>query len=140
MGDLDLHQSEVIEATSIEKAKVIHSQEVLDAKVGYTRSVLEAKCNYWVAIQEAKMIRGNLLQKSEIAYSKAIGEAMALRSSQSAALHRKHVRLMQELEEQAPRQESKSHHDFLSVCQAALHHTPQPLRENLATSYHVLLG
>ena len=133
-------QSEVEEATSVEKAKVIHSREVLDAKVDCARSVLEAKCNYRAAIQEAKTIRGNQLQKSEIAYSKAIGKAMALRSSQSAVLHREHTRLMQELEEQALREESKSHHDFLSACQAALHHALQPLRENLATSYHVLLG
>ena len=34
-----LHQSEVNEAASVEKAKVIHSQEVLDAKVGCARSV-----------------------------------------------------------------------------------------------------
>ena len=135
-----LCQSEVNEAASVKKAKVIHSWEVLDAKVGCARSVLEAKCNYRVAIQEAKMIRGNLLQKSEIAYSKAISEAAALRLSQSMALHREHMRLMQELEEQALREESKSHHDFLSTCQATLHHTLQPLRENLATSYHVLLG
>ena len=55
------------------------------------------------------MIRGNLLQKSEFAYSKAIGKAAALRSSQSMALYREHMRLMQELEEQALREESKSH-------------------------------
>ena len=73
--------------------------------VGCARSVLKAKCNYWAAVQEAKTIRGNLLQKSEITYFKAIGEATALRSSQSAALHREHVRLMQELEEQALRGE-----------------------------------
>ena len=93
-----------------------------------------------MAIQEAKTIRGNLLQNSEIPYSKAISEAVALRSSQSVALHREHIRLIQELEEQALREESKSHHDFLSTCQAALHHTLQLLRENLATSYHILLG
>ena len=86
------------------------------------------------------MIRGNLLQKSEVAYSKVIGKAAALRSSQSMALHREHMRLMQELEEQALKEESKSHHDFLSACQAALYHTLQPIRENLATSYHILLG
>ena len=50
------------------------------------------------------------------------------------------MRLMQELEEQALGEKSKSHHDFLSACQATLYHTPQPLRENLATSYHILLG
>ena len=135
-----LHQSEVDEAASTKKAKVIHSWEVLDAKVGCARSVLKAKCNYRAAIQEAKMIRGNLLQRSEIAYSKAIAEAMALRLSQLVALHREHIRLMQELEEQALREESKSHHDFLSTYQTALHHSPQPLKENLATSYHSLLG
>ena len=85
------------------------------------------------------MIRGNLLQKCEIAYSKAISEAAALRSSQSAALHREQIRLMQELEEQSLREESKSHHDFLSAYQAALHYSPQPLKENLPTSYHSLL-
>ena len=66
--------------------------------------------------------------------------AVALRSSQLVALHREQIRLMQELEEQALREESKSHHDFLSAYQTSLHHSPQPLRENLATSYHTLLG
>ena len=47
---------------------------------------------------------------------------------------------MQELEEQAIRRESKSHCDFLSACQAILCHAPQSLKENLTTSYHVLLG
>ena len=123
-----LCQNEVDEAVSIKKAKVIHSWEVPDAKVGCTRSVLKAKCNYQAAVQEVKTIRGNLLQKSEIAYSKAIGEATALRSSQSVALHREHMRFIQELEEQALREKSKSHHDFLSAYQTALHHTPQPSR------------
>ena len=63
-----------------------------------------------------------------------------MRSAQSAVLHREHIRLMQELEEQAIREESKSHHNFLSTCQAILHHAPQPLKENLTTSYHVLFG
>ena len=135
-----LHQSEAKEAVSNEKAKVLHSQEVLDAKMDCAKVVLEAKCNYRVAVQEAKTIRGNQLQESEIAYSKALSKNAALRSSQSATLHREHVRLMQELEEQAIREESKSHHDFLPTCQAILHHALQPLKENLTTSYHVLLG
>ena len=65
---------------------------------------------------------------------------VAMRSSQSATLHREHVRLMQELEKQAIREESKSHHNFLSACQAILHHALQPLKGNLTTSYHILLG
>ena len=89
-----LCQSEVNEAASVAKAKVIHLQKVLDARVGCCKSVLEAKCHYQAAIKEAKMIRGNLFPECEIEYSKAIGEAMALRLSQSTALHREHMRLM----------------------------------------------
>ena len=63
------------------------------------KAVLEAKYNYRATIQEAKTIRGNWLQESEIAYLKALGENAAMRSSQSATLHREHVRLMHELEE-----------------------------------------
>ena len=47
---------------------------------------------------------------------------------------------MQELEEQALLEESKSHHDFLSTYQTAPHHSLQPLKENLATSYLPLVG
>ena len=123
-----LYQNEVKEAASIKKAKVVHSREVLNAKVDCAKSVLEAKSNYRAAIQEAKTIRGNWLKESEIAFSRALGKAMALRSSQSVALHREHVRLMHELEGQAIREESKSHHNFLSTCQAILHHAPQPFK------------
>ena len=63
-----------------------------------------------------------------------------MRSTQSTRLHREHVKLMHELEEQAIREESKSCHNFLSACQAILLHALQPLKGNLSTSYHVLLG
>ena len=75
-----------------------------------------------------------------MAYSKALGKNATVRYSQSATLHREHVKLMQELEEQAIREESKSHHDFLSACQAILRHALQSLKENLTTFYHILLG
>ena len=126
---LQLHQNEAKEATANERAKILHSQEILDTKVDCTKVVLEAKYSYRVAIQEAKMIWGNQFQELEVAYSKALGENAVVRSSRSETLHREYVRLMQELEEQAIREESKSHHDFLSACQAILHHAPQSLKE-----------
>ena len=135
-----LHHHEAEEATANEKAKIIHSRRTLDAKVGCTKVVMEAKYNYRVAVQEAKMIRSNQLQESQIAYLKALGENAAVRSTQSMRLHREHVKLMHELEEQAIREKSKSCHDFLSTCQAILLHALQPLKGNLSTSYHVLLG
>ena len=98
-------------------------------QVDCTKAVMEAKYNYRVAVQEAKMIRGNQLQELEIAYSKALGKNATMRSSQSVRLHREHVKLMHKLEEQAIREESKSHHDFLSACQAILCHAPQPFKE-----------
>ena len=102
--------------------------------------VLEAKYKYRVAIQEAKTVRGNQLHKLEIAYSKALGKNTTVRSSQSVIFHREHIGLMQELREQAIREESKSHHDFLSTYQAILCHAPPSLKDNLTTSYHILLG
>ena len=87
-----LHWNKAKEAASNEKAKVVYSWEVLDAKVDCIKAVLEAKCNYRVAIQEAKMIRGNWLQESEIAYSKALCESTAMRSCQSGTLHREHAK------------------------------------------------
>ena len=135
-----LCQHKAKEAVANEKAKIIHSRRTLDAKVGCSKAVMEANYNYRVAIQEAKMIRSNQLQELEITYSKALGENATMRSTQSTRLHREHVKLMHELEEQAMREESKSHHDFLSTCQAILLHAPQPLKENLSTSYHILLG
>ena len=51
-----------------------------------------------------------------------------------------HSKYMQNLEEQAFREESRSHHKVLSSCQATLCHSPQPLGGALAASYHLLLG
>ena len=96
---VSLHQNEAEEAVANKRARVHHSQEVLNAKVECTKAVLEAKYKYRMAIQEAKMIRSNWLLELEIAYSKALGENGAVRSSQSAKLHREHITLMHELEE-----------------------------------------
>ena len=135
-----LHQQEAEEAVANEKAKIIHSRKNLDTKVGCTKAVMEAKYNYRMAIQNARMIRCNQLQELETAYLEALGENAAARSTQSARLHREHVKHMHKLEEQALREENKSCHDFLSACQAILLHALQPLRENLSTSYQILLG
>ena len=93
-----------------------------------------------VAVKEAKTNRGSLVQEAEAACSKAICKARAWKISQAVMLHKEHGRYMQGLEEQAFREENRSHHDFLSSCQVALCHSSQPLREALATLYHILLG
>ena len=137
---LQLHQNEAKEAAANEEVKVLHLCRVLDAKVDCTRVVLEAKYSNRAAIQEAKTLWGNCLKELEVVYSRALGENAAVRSSKSATLHRHHLKLMHDLEEQAIREESKGHHNFLSACQAILLHALQPLKESLATSYHILLG
>ena len=91
---VSLCQYEAEEATANEKAKIIHSRRNLNTKVGCTKAVMEAKYNYRVAIQEAKTIRKNQLQELEIAYSQALGENAAVRSTQSMRLHRECVKLM----------------------------------------------
>ena len=124
-----LHQNESQEAASVAAAKAI-----------YLQSVLEAKTNFQAVVMEAKTNRGCLIQEAEATCSNAISEAGAHKTSQAMMLHKEHSKYMQGLEEQAFREESRSHHDFLSSCQAALCHSPLPLRGALATSYHLLLG
>ena len=120
------------------KAKIIHSRKNLNIKVRCTKAVMEAKFNYRMAIH--RTIRCNQLQESESTYLEAVRENAVMRSTWSAKLHREHAEHMDKLEEQALREEVKSYHNFLSTCQAILHHVPQPLKENLSTSYHILLG
>ena len=135
-----LHQQEAKESAANERAKIIHSRKDLNAKVGCAKVVMKAKYDYRMAIQEARTIRCSQLQESETAYLEALGENAATRSTRCATLCREHVKHMHELEEQALREGIKSCQDFLSVCQAVLHHALQPLKENLSTSYHILLG
>ena len=91
-------------------------------------------------VKEAKTNRGHLIQEAEAACSKAISEARAQKTSWAVMLQEEHGKYMWGLEEQAFEEESRSHHNFLSSCQAALCHSPQLLRGALATSYHLLLG
>ena len=135
-----LHQQEAKEAMANKRAKIVHSRKDPNAKVRCTKVVMKAKYDYRMAVQEARTIRCSELQESEAAYSEALSENAATRSTQCATLHREHVNHMHEFEEQALSAENKSHQDFLFACQAVLHHAPQPLKENLYTSYHVLLG
>ena len=135
-----MHQQEAEEAAANERAKIVHSRKDLNAKVKCTKTVMKAKYDYRLAIQEARTIRCSELQESETAYSEALGENTAMRSIWCTTLHREHVRHMHELEERALDAENKSCQSFLFACQAILCHAPQPLKENLYTSYHILLG
>ena len=93
-----------------------------------------------MAIQEARAIRCSKLEESEASYSEAISENVAVKSLQCTTLCREHTKHMHKLEEWALDVENKSCQDFLFTHQAILHHAPQPLRENLHSSYHILLG
>ena len=89
---------------------------------------------------EAKTTRCCSIQAAEVVCSKAISAAKAQKTSQAVMLQEEHGKYLQNLEEQAFREESRSHHEVLSSCQAVLCHSPQPLRGALAALYHLLLG
>ena len=55
-------------------------------------------------------------------------------------LCQEHTEHMQELEARTLRAENKSCQDFLIVHQAVLHQAPQTLKEDLHSSYSLLLG
>ena len=112
-----LHQNESQEATSIATAKAVYSQ-----------AVLEAKTNFQVTVMEAKTTRCHSIQAAKVACSKAISDAEAWKTSQAMMFQEEHSKYLWNLEEQAFGEESRSCHEVLSSCQAALCHSPQPLR------------
>ena len=133
-------QIEAQESSSVIKAEAICFQAIFDTQMIWSQSVLEAKTKCLAAVREAKTTRDHSIHQAEAACSKAICKAAALKVSQSTAFHKEHDRFMWDLEEPAIKDESQSHHDLLSACQATLSHNPQPLRGAMATSYHLLLG
>ena len=133
-------QWEAEEAATNERARIVHSRSNLNAKVKCAKAVMKAKYEYRVAIQEARVTRCNELQELEAAYSEAICENAAVKLLQCTVDHSEHTRLMHELERWALDAENKSHQDFLLTHQSALCHAPQSLKENLHSSYHILLG
>ena len=138
--EASLHQQEGEEATANERGKFAHLRKDLNTKMKCAKAVMKAKYDYRMAIQEARAIRCSELEESEASYSEALSENMAAKSLQCATLHREHVEHMHELEEWALDVENKSHQDFLFTHQAVLNHAPQSLKENLHSSYQILLG
>ena len=112
----------------------------LRAKVKCAKAVMKAKYKYHMAIQEARAERCNELKESEAAYSKALSKNVAAQSLQCATLCQGHMEHMQELESHALKVENRSCQDFLLVHQAVLHQALQSLKEDLHSSYSLLLG
>ena len=135
-----LHQQEAEAAAINERAKIVHLRKDLQARVKCTKAVMRAKYNYRVAIQEARAVRCSKLEEVEAAYSEALRETAAVKSLHCTTLCREHAKYMSELEEQALEAENRSWQDFLSAHQAILHHAPQSLKEDLHSSYNILLG
>ena len=101
---------------------------------------MKGKYEYRVAVQRARATRCSKLQESEAAYSEALSENVAAKSLQCKTLCSEHARHMHELERWALDAENKNSQDFLLAHQAIIHHAPQSLKENLHSSYHILLG
>ena len=135
-----LHQNESQVAVTAKEARVICSQMTLDIQTACSWSILEAQTSYLTVLKEVKTTRGCLLQEAEATCSKAICEAKAQKISQAAMLHKEHGKYMQDLEEQAVGEESRSHNDFLSACQVISYSSPPSLKGALVALYHILLG
>ena len=135
-----LHQNESQLAASIKEAKVMCSQVTFDAQTICSWLILKAKTDFLVAVKKAKTTSGHLVQEAKAACSKAICEVEAQKVSQGALFHKEHGKYVQDIEEQAVGEESRSHNDFLSACQVILYNSPPQLKGALATSYHILLG
>ena len=135
-----LCQWEAEAAAANEKAKIVCLRKDLQARVKCTKVVMRAKYDYRVAVQEARAIRCNELKEGEAAYSEALHENATTQSLHCATLHGEHAKYMSELEEWALEAENRSQQDFLSAHLAILCHAPPSLKEDLHSSYNILLG
>ena len=138
--EASLHQLEAETTAANAKAKVIHSRRDLRARVKCAKIMIKAKYNYCMTIQKARAERCTELKESEATYSEAINKNVANHSLKSAMLHREHMEHMQELEMHALKAENKSCQHFLVAHQVVLHQAPPSLKENLHSSYSLLLG
>ena len=138
--EASLHQREAEVAAANEKAKITHSRRDLRAKVKCAKAMMKAKYKYHIAIQEARAERCTELEESEATYSEALSENTATQSLQCAMLCWEHTEHMWELEACALRAENKSCQDFLLAHQAVLHQALETLKEDLHSSYSLLLG
>ena len=127
-------------AVTNEKAKVAHSRRDLRARVKCARAMMKAKYEYCMAIQKARAERCTELEESEATYSEALNGNVADFSLQCAMLHQEHTEHMWELEAHTLMVEKKSRQYFLIVHQAVLHQCPQILKDDLHSSYSLLLG
>ena len=134
------HQWEAVAAAANERAKIVHSRQDLQARVKCTKAIMRAKFDYRVAVQEARAVQCSKLEEAEAAYSEALHENAAAQSLHCTTLCREHAKHMSELEQQALETENKSWQDFLSTHLAILHHAPPSLKEDLHSSYNILLG
>ena len=135
-----LHQQEAEAATTNERAKIVHSRKDLQARVKCAKVVMRAKYNYRVAVQDARVVRCSKLKEAEAAYSETLCKNVAVKSLHCATLCREHAKYMSELEEWALEAENRSWQDFLSAHLAVLCHAPPSLKEDLHSSYNILLG
>ena len=135
-----LHQNESQAATSNKEIKATSSQASLDTWTTCSQLILGAKTNCLAVVKKAKTIRGCLFQEGKATSSKAICKVKAQRVSQAELFHKEHDSIIQDLEEQAIRQKSRSQTDFLFVCQIILYNSPPEFKGTLAASYHILLG
>ena len=135
-----LHQHEAEAVTANKKAKVAHSRRDLQARVKCAKAIMKAKYNYCMAIQEARVVQCTKLKESEATYSEALSENAATKSLQCVMLCQEHKEHMWELEAWALQAENRSCQDFLLAHQAFLHQAPWSLKEDLHSSYSLLLG
>ena len=138
--EASLHHREAEAATTNERAKIVHLRKDLQARVKCAKVVMKAKYDYRVAVQEARAVRCNELEEVEATYSETLCENVAAKSLHCATLRREHVKYMSELEEWALEVENRSWQDFLSAHLAVLCHASPSLKEDLHSSYNILLG
>ena len=138
--EVSLHQLEVETTADNVKATVTHLRRDLRTRVKCAKTIIKAKYDYHMTVQEARAERCADLEASEAMYSKAISKNAATQSLKSAMLCQEHTEHMRDLEMHALKAENKSCQHILVAHQAVLHQALPSFKENLHSSYTLLMG
>ena len=100
----------------------------------------DAKTTYGTAIRKAEAAHLASTSRAEVTRATGIRKAKATNAVQASKLQQQHQEAMQNLEEEALKEEKFTHQSFLWTCEGALQACPNDALAKLMYPLHLLMG
>ena len=116
------------------------SEAIREIKTQYAIAIGDAKSTYGTAIRKVEAIHLASTSKVEVTSATGIRKAKAANAAQASRLQWQHQEAMQNLEEEALKEEKHAHQSFLWACGAAFQACPNDTLVKLMCPLHLLMG